>query len=57
MTKAVVERIAERLYMDWNRYAFEDSRNGGELMHWNDLPEYSKDVYRDWTKTYVGGKP
>lgn len=47
------EGIAKQLYTDWNRYPFKDGRNNNELMHWSDLPEYSKDAYREWVDVYV----
>jgi len=42
------EAIAERIYWDWNRDAVTKP-----IIGWTDLPEYRKQVYRDWVDEFI----
>lgn len=46
MDKDTVENIAKRLYHDW----VTPSKEG---LTWETLPDYRKEVYRQWVKEYV----
>ncbi len=43
----VKERVAIRVYMDWNKL-YE-----GEGLEWEELPEYRKATYREWVNEYI----
>lgn len=41
----IKEKIAERIYLDWNR--------DENFPTWAELPEYRKNSYRLWVKGYI----
>ncbi len=50
------EGMAKQLYMDWNRYDEDGTpelQTEKLLIHWNNLPEESKQVYREWVDVHI----
>lgn len=47
MYEKAIENIAKRLYSDWG------TQGKREGLTWETLPDYRKDVYRNWVEEYV----